>query len=135
MVTTFAGMSILSLRKSTTRYIRLWPPPRCQIVRCPLLFRPPQRVLGSSRLLSGFVSVISSNVATVMNRRPGDVGANCRIPIKPSGPLEVLDHLLAFGQGHVGLLPVGAASGVTPHALPLAMAVESAHLGHLDLEE
>ncbi len=40
----------------------------------PLLLRPPFFVTGSSRLFSGVVFVISSNVETDMKRRPGLVG-------------------------------------------------------------
>ena len=47
----------------------------------PLLLRPPFFVTGSSRLFSGFVFVISSNVETDMKRRPGEVGLYRRIGI------------------------------------------------------
>src|SRR3954454_13745230 len=47
----------------------------------PLLLRAPFFVPGSSRLFSGLVFVISSNVETDMKRRPGDVGLYLRIGI------------------------------------------------------
>jgi hypothetical protein len=47
----------------------------------PLLLRPPFFVTGASRLFSGVVFVISSNVETDMKRRPGLVGLYLRIGI------------------------------------------------------
>src|SRR5436189_5342677 len=77
IVVTFAGMSRLSRLKSMMRYIRLWPPPRHHDVSSPLLLRPPVLLSGSTSGLYGSCVVISSNVCTVLNREPGDVGLNC----------------------------------------------------------
>ena len=74
IVETFAGMSRLSRLKSMMRYIRLWPPPRHHDVSSPRLLRPPERCSGSTSGLCGSDVVISSNVCTVWNRWPGDVG-------------------------------------------------------------
>src|SRR6202022_1754935 len=82
IVATVAGMSRLSRLKSMIRYIRLWPPPRHQDVRCPALLRPPVLCIGSTSGLCGSWVVISSNTATVWNRVPGDVGLNLRMAIK-----------------------------------------------------
>src|SRR6185295_1679111 len=82
IVDTRAGMSRLSRLKSMMRYIRLWPPPRHQDVRCPWLLRPPVLRIGSIRGLCGSCVVISSNVGTVWNRVPGDVGLSLRNGIR-----------------------------------------------------
>src|SRR2546423_15521312 len=79
IVDTFAGISCLSRLKSMMRYIRLWPPPRHHDVRWPLLLRPPVLLSASTRGLYGSCVVISSNVWTVWNRVPGDVGLYLRI--------------------------------------------------------
>src|SRR5436190_15431871 len=81
IVDTLAAMSRLSRLKSMIRYIRLWPPPRHQDVRWPTLLRPPVLGIGSTSPLCGVLLVISSNVGTVWNRVPGDVGLNLRIAI------------------------------------------------------
>src|SRR5581483_3679950 len=81
IVDTVAGMSRLSRLKSMMRYMRLWPPPRHHDVSCPRLFRPPVLLSGSTSGLYGWSVVISSNVCTVWNREPGDVGLNLRIGI------------------------------------------------------
>src|SRR5215475_1533175 len=74
IVATFAGMSRLSRLKSMMRYIRLWPPPRHHDVSWPRLLRPPDSFIGSISGLYGSWVVISSNVCTVWNLVPGDVG-------------------------------------------------------------
>src|SRR2546429_10033179 len=81
IVETVAGMSRLSRLKSMMRYIRLWPPPRHHDVRCPWLLRPPVVCIGSTSGLYGSSVVMSSEVCTVWNRDPGDVGLNLRIGI------------------------------------------------------
>ncbi len=87
---TRAGMSFLVLRKSITRYFFLWPPPRCQEVILPWLFRPARFFFFSTRLRSGFFLVRSSLVRTVMVRTPGEVGLNFRIPmVFRSSPFRV----------------------------------------------
>ena len=74
MAATVAGTSFLFLLKSTIRYLRLWPPPRCHTVVSPRLFLPPlpERLSVSAR--SGFFFVRSSMMRTVMPLRPGEVG-------------------------------------------------------------
>src|SRR5512146_1438654 len=57
-----------------TRSLRLWPPPRCQIVWSPLLRRPPLRCFGSVSGLYGFVVVKSSFTIVVVKRRVGVTG-------------------------------------------------------------
>src|SRR5215218_82079 len=121
-VATFAGMSRLSRLKSMMRYIRLWPPPRHQEVRCPWLLRPPVLFIGSISGLYGSWVVISSKVWTVWKRLPGEVGLNFLIPI--SGPFQEFRHLRPFAQRHVGLLPVRAPAGEA--SLPLDLAVRDA---------
>src|SRR5476649_1227437 len=78
IVDTFAGTSYLFRLKSMMRYIRLCPPPRHQDVRCPWLLRPPVLRIGSMSALCGSWVVISSNVGTVWNRVPGEVGLSLR---------------------------------------------------------
>ena len=60
--------------KSMMRYMRLWPPPRWRTVMRPWLLRPACFLSGSVSDFSGLLFVISSNVETVMPRRPGEVG-------------------------------------------------------------
>ena len=69
-----AGMPILSRFQSMIRYMRLWPPPRWRTVMRPWLLRPAVLLSGSVSASRGLVFVISSNVETVMPRRPGEVG-------------------------------------------------------------
>src|SRR6185503_8361812 len=112
-------MSRLSRLKSMMRYIRLWPPPRHQDVRCPWLLRPPVLFSGSTSGLYGSCVVTSSNVCTVWKRVPGDVGLSLR-----NGMLRAFQefgHLRAFAKLHICLLPVRAAAGEAP--LPLDLAV------------
>src|SRR4030065_2753579 len=78
---TLAGMSFLFLRKSIIRYFLLCPPPRCQMVILPWLFRPARFPLFSTRLFSGFFLVSSSFVRTVRDRTPGEGGLNFLVPI------------------------------------------------------
>src|SRR5256885_15646081 len=72
IVETFAGMSRLSRLKSMMRYIRLWPAPRHQEVRCPWLLRPPVLCSGSTSGLCGSRVVTSSDVWAVWKRVAGD---------------------------------------------------------------
>src|SRR5438034_6230767 len=139
MAATLAGTSRLSRRKSTTRYRRLWPPPRNQMLMRPRLVRPPVRRKGSVKAFSGVALVISSKVRVVMKRRPADVGLyflSGICPIRsPSRLVEELDHLLARLQDHVGLLPVRPASHVAALPLHLAVDVGHPHVGHLHPEQ
>src|SRR6266567_4355031 len=95
---TTAGMPTFSRRKSTSRSMRLCPPPRWRTVMRPYEFRPLPRFLGESRLFSGVFFVISSLVSCVMYRRAGEVGLSVRIPMA-LGPLDQLD-LVTGRQRH-----------------------------------
>ena len=57
------------------------PPPRWRVVMRPMLLRPACYFSGSIKLFSGFFFVISSNVLTLIERRPGEVGLYLRIGI------------------------------------------------------
>ena len=77
MCVTTAWMPSRSFRlKSMSRYIRLWPPPRCRHVMNPWWFLPPVFFKGAVRLFSGFLflSVSSEKSLTEASRRPGLVG-------------------------------------------------------------
>src|SRR5436305_1278179 len=56
----------------------------------PVLFRPPFLLSFVVSALSGFDFVTSSNVETVMNRRPADVGLYLRIGISSPHPSEAM---------------------------------------------
>src|SRR3972149_9569206 len=132
---TFPGTSIFGRLKSMMRYRCLWPPPRKRTVMRPSWFLPPRSCLGSVRDLRGLVSVSSSKLWTVKNRRPGDVGLYFLSGIGVSDSLEELDHLLAFTQGHEGLLPVGPSPLEPSVALQLSPNACGAARAHLDSEE
>src|SRR5258706_9019953 len=85
-VATFAGMSFLSRLKSIRRYSRLWPPPRHQDVKCPLLSRPPDVCRFSVSGPYGSFVVISSKVSEVLPRTPGEVGLYLRIGMMSYAP-------------------------------------------------
>src|SRR2546426_1652384 len=55
------------------------------------------------------------------------------MPMVALRPLDEVD-LVAGGQGHHGLLPVGPAPGEAAHALELALVGRRADGGHLDVE-
>src|SRR5271157_429158 len=153
MATTLAGTPSLSRRKSTVRYCRLWPPPRCQITISPWLLRPPERFFGSSSCFSGVCLVIWLLSTTVMKRRDAVYGLKLLSPISASifqifpppwrtsqqlpglQILRVLDHLLAFGELHVRLLPVAAIAFILAAAAHLAVKIGGAHSGHFHLED
>src|SRR5258708_34378056 len=131
---TFAGTPTLSRRKSTLRYCFLCPPPRCQITISPWLLRPPERFFGSSSAFSGSCLVMWLFSTTVMNRRDAVYGLKLFSPIAASyiltavslsnvpglQVLRVLDHLLAIGEFHVGLLPIAPVAFVLAAAAHLA---------------
>src|SRR5574341_291006 len=81
MAATVAGMLCLSRLKSIRRYICLCPPPRCRHVMRQRPLRPPVFLSGTSRDFSGVRLVTSSKVATLWNRRPGEVGRYFRTGI------------------------------------------------------
>src|SRR6266850_197697 len=126
-------MPNLSRRKSTSRSIRLAPPPRWRTVMRPYTLRPLVRRLGESRLFSGSFLVISSYVTYVRYRRAGEVGLTVRMPMVALRPLDEVD-LVAGGERHDGLLPVGPAPGEAAHALELALVGRRADGGHLHVE-
>src|SRR3974390_3023840 len=135
---TVAGTPSLSRRKSTTRYCFLWPPPRCHTTISPRLFRPPGLFFGSSRFFSGVCLVISLLSSTVIKRLdavyglklfsaiscpyPLNLSARLAAPVSPKTLqiLRILDHLLAFGEFHVGLLPIAPIAFVLAAAAHLA---------------
>ena len=63
---TFAGIPSLSLLKSITRYLLLWPPPIYRIVIRPLLFLPPDFFSGWIKDFSGSALVIVSNALIIL---------------------------------------------------------------------
>src|SRR5579862_222339 len=150
MAATFAGMPTLSRRKSTLRYCFLWPPPRCQTTISPWLFRPPERFFGSSSAFSGSCLVMWLLSTTVMNRRDAVYGLKLFSPIAASYLLtansfcttwvpvlqvfRVLDHLLAFGELHVRLLPIAPVADVLSAAAHLADEIRGADVRDLYLE-
>src|SRR5271165_2066360 len=74
IVATVAGTPNLSRLKSIARSLRLWPPPRRQIVRSPELRRPLMRCFDSVSGLCGRFVVRSSFTVVVVNRRVGVTG-------------------------------------------------------------
>src|SRR5216684_5245248 len=148
MAATFAGTPVLSRRKSTLRYCFLCPPPRCQMTISPWLFRPPERFFGSSSAFSGSCLVMWLLSTTVINRRDAVYGLKLFSPIAasylllPSLPqtvpvlqvLRVLDHLLAFGELHVGFLPIAPVAFVLAAAAHLADKIRRADARDLYLE-
>src|SRR5688572_18024067 len=151
IVDTLPGMPALSRLKSMTRYSRLWPPPRHQMVCSPVLLRPPDGCSFSVSGACGVSVVISSNVSTVIWRRPGVTGLYFRIGINPRsrhvhetvnrelstclGSLEEVRQLLARAQRDVGLLPVRTAADVAALALQLAARGQRAHVGHFRAQQ
>src|SRR5215469_6022833 len=150
MAATFAATPILSRRKSTLRYCFLCPPPRCQTTTSPWLLRPPERFFGSSKDFSGVCLVISLLSSTVMNRRDAVYGLKLFSPIAasyllnpprspsgcfcPSNVFGVLDHLLAFRELDVRLLPVAPMAEILPATAHLAVKICGAYLVNFHLE-
>src|SRR5277367_6049474 len=111
----------------------------------PWLLRPPERFFGSSKLFSGFCLVISLLSSMVMKRRDAVYGLKLLSPISASyllnlpptsrfrssksdlQILRILDHLLAFGELDVGLLPIAAIAFVLAAAAHFAVEVRGAH--------
>ena len=138
MAATLAGMPSLSRLKSMRRYIRLWPPPRKRAVIRPCVLRPPVFFKGSSSDFSGSVLVISSNDATVMPRRPGDVGLYrltliVHLASSPSETLKDRD-ALTVRQGHDGLFNLSRAALGPPLPAHLADLPHRVHLGDFHVE-
>ena len=73
---TVAATPCLSLLKSITRYLLLWPPPFWRMVIFPWLFLPPDFFNGASKLFSGLSAVMASNPFTTLKRCPGVIGFN-----------------------------------------------------------
>src|SRR3989304_433268 len=71
---TLPGTPTLSRLKSSMRSFRFAPPPRCRTVILPWLLRPALLLRGKTRDFSGLLLVISSKVAPVIPRLPGEVG-------------------------------------------------------------
>ena len=72
--TTLALIPSFPRLKSITRYFLRWPPPLRLLVTRPLLLRPPDLEIDTSKLFSGSNLVISSNPEIVRKRVPGDLG-------------------------------------------------------------
>ncbi len=68
MDATVAGTPVLSRLKSMMRSLRLWPPPRNQLVMSPELRRPPVPFLVSVSGLCGRSPLRSSLTSVVWNR-------------------------------------------------------------------
>src|SRR5687767_7729214 len=131
MAATRAGIPNFSRRKSTSRSMRLAPPPLWRIVMRPYELRPPVRFLGDTSRFSGSVLVISSYRTYVRYRRAGEVGLTVRIGML--GALHELD-LVARGERHDGLLPAWSPPLVPAHPLELSVVVHRADVGHFHVE-
>src|SRR5687768_5133040 len=128
---TLPGIPNLFRLKSIFRYCRLWPPPRCRLVRWPWLLRPPVCFLGSTSDFSGVDRVISSKPETERNRVAGVMGRNCLMLI------SALEHgdRVAFLERDYGLLPARRrAAGATPSDLVPAH-LHGADIGHRHPEQ
>src|SRR5690606_23575075 len=139
MAATLAGIPSLSRLKSMIRYSRLCPPPRCRTVTRPCALRPPLFLSGSTSDRSGSVFVMSRKSATVMPRRPGDVGlyfftAIAPLTSPPSEPLKDGDPL-ALLQCHDGLLAIGRPPDAPALAALLAPDADGVDLGHLHVKD
>src|SRR5688500_7921146 len=110
-----------SRRKSTLRYIRLWPP----------LF-----LIGSSRDFSGVDRVISEKSEIERKRVPLVTGLNCRMPMVGSALESVAFDGVALAERHDRLLPVraGARLGLS-NAARLAARVHRVHGRDLHSEQ
>src|SRR5215470_7439400 len=86
--TTVAGTPALSRLKSMARSLRLYPPPRCQMVMSPLLRRPPVRDLICVSGLCGLSVVSSSLVKVVIDRNDGVIGLYVLIGINQPSALS-----------------------------------------------
>src|SRR5919106_5691886 len=104
------GMPTLLRLKSTFRYWRLCPPPRCREVRWPRLFRPPDFLTGSRSDFSGVSRVISSKPDTERNRVPAVIGRNCLMLISA---LEHGDRVAVLERDDRLLPPRRGAAGAT----------------------
>src|ERR1700730_2062466 len=113
--------------KSMTRYLRLWPPPMWREVKRPLLLRPPVRLTGSIRDLSGFSFVISSNPGVCLKRWVGVRGLKFFSAMFACPSLYEID-FLALGERHDRLLPMDPPSKISPtFALLLSSVLTSVH--------
>src|SRR5689334_14293131 len=143
MCATLAGTPSLSpLRKSITRYCRLWPPPLWRVVMRPYTLRPAFFGSGRSSDFSGSLRVISAKSETLAPRRPGVVGLYLRMAIvgsrlsfpSASAAAEQRD-LVAGADGHDRPLGVVAPAVPGAGALALALPVEGVHGDDLHLRE
>src|SRR5215212_1556642 len=99
----------------------------------PLLLRPPLLCNGSSSDRSGFLpGVSSSNVETLIPRRPGEVGRYTFSGISDS--LEELDPLAGLERDD-GLFPRSRHPIAAPHAALLAGDAHDVDGGDADLED
>src|SRR6476469_7311855 len=124
--------SVSCLRKSITRYARLWPPPLCRVVIRPCALRPPLPCSGRTSDFSGVERVISAKSETLEPRRPGVVGLYLRIPMGLLAPsarpaAEDVDRLALGRERDDRALRVLALAVAGPGALALARAVQRVH--------
>src|SRR5579862_4725735 len=105
-------MPFFSRRKSTVRYCRLCPPPRCHEVTSPCELRPPLRFLLSTSDFSGVCFVNSLLSSMVTNRREAVYGLKLfsGMVLFLLQILRVLDHLFVGAQLHIRLFPVAPVS-------------------------
>src|SRR5512139_3113763 len=107
----------------------------------PWLLRAPVRFWCAVRAATGAPLCRCERSAFTTKRRPGDVGlvlmrailVSVRLPAASLLDAGEIDGL-AFGEAHVGLLEVRAASGAAAEALRLAGHVDDAHGVDLHLE-
>src|SRR5438477_5522156 len=100
----------------------------------PMLLRPPVLFCGRRSDFSGFFLVISSNVDTLMARRPGDVGLyffTGILRLLQSDVLEEIEYLVAGHEGDDSLLPARAVAPETG-LLAAALAVHVERIHRLD---
>ena len=141
-------MPVLSRLKSMMRSLRLWPPPRCQMVRSPELRRPLVRCFDSVRRL---VRTVRRQVIVDRRRREAprrgirSVSFDCHVSTRFStAPAHSALRSYRFSaysgifspvlQPHVSLLPVGTIAGELAAAALFALEIRGAHRIHLHLE-
>src|SRR6266852_2778446 len=80
-----------------------------------------------------WIKALESHLCLCLLKRSAPSAAYCHSPVLQI--LRVLDHLFAFRQLYVGLLPVTPVAFVLPAAAHLAHEIRGAHIRHLDLED
>ena len=103
---TFPGIPNLLRRKSTFRYMRLWPPPRYRVVTWPWLLRPPCERNGSRSDSSGAFFVISAKSENGTEKR-GNIWREVAGQISDHVDLATLE--LRYEAEHAGKKLLAAA--------------------------